>query len=180
MSFRRIPRMRLGVPAETGTRVLLVDDDDIVLEYLSLVVAGAGYIVDTATSAEAALLAMQHNFSPIVILDIKMPGMDGLALCRAIRGHTYSEYVYLLLHTSQDSETDILAGLDAGADDLIGKGTSKIQLIGRLRIAQRIISLENGLRTMLARSEPIVSDMVPEAAAARPPAADEATLHPES
>jgi two-component system, cell cycle response regulator len=141
--------------AEMGTKVLLVDDDDIVLEYLSLAVTAAGYVADTATDAKSALLAMQHDFTPIVVTDIRMPGTDGLALCRAIRRHTYSGYVYLLLHTSRDSETDMLAGLNAGADDLIGKGAPKSQLIGRLRIAQRIISLENALRTSLKGEEAV-------------------------
>jgi DNA-binding response OmpR family regulator len=78
------------------TKVLLVDDDEIVLDYLSLFVAAAGYDVVKATNAEAALTSMQQDFAQIVILDISMPGMDGLALCRAIRRQTYSGYVYIV------------------------------------------------------------------------------------
>jgi DNA-binding response OmpR family regulator len=133
-------------------KVLLVDDDDIVLEYLSLLVAAAGYDVVRAMSGEAALAAMQQDLAQIVILDINMPGMDGLALCRTIRRQTYSGYVYIVLHTSRDTDEDILAGLDAGADDYLRKGTSKAQLMRRLSTAQRILSYQSSRDISLAQS----------------------------
>jgi sigma-B regulation protein RsbU (phosphoserine phosphatase) len=135
------------------TKVLLVDDDEIVLDYLSLFVAAAGYDIVTATNGEAALASMQQDFAQIVMLDISMPGMDGLALCRAIRRQTYSGYVYIVLHTSKDTDEDILEGLDAGADDYLCKGTSKAQIIRRLSTAQRILSYERALKSSLEQSE---------------------------
>jgi DNA-binding response OmpR family regulator len=135
------------------TKVLLVDDDTIVLDYLRPLVAAAGYAVVTAASAEAALASMQIDFAQIVILDINMPGMDGLALCREIRRQSYAGYVYVILHTSKDTETDILEGLDAGADDYMSKGTSNARILGRLRTAQRILALEDSLKTSVGRNE---------------------------
>jgi sigma-B regulation protein RsbU (phosphoserine phosphatase) len=128
------------------TKVLLVDDDEIVLDYLSMFVGAAGYDIVKATSGEAALASMQQDFAQIVILDVSMPGMDGLALCRAIRRQTYSGYVYIVLHTSKDTDEDILEGLDAGADDYLCKGTSNAQIIRRLSTAQRILSHERTLK----------------------------------
>jgi DNA-binding response OmpR family regulator len=122
------------------TKVLIVDDDEIVLDYMSLFVAAAGYQVIRATNGEAALASMQEDFAQIVILDVSMPGMDGLTLCRAIRGQTYSGYVYIVLHTSKDTDKEILEGLDAGADDYLRKGTSNAQIVRRLRTAERILS----------------------------------------
>jgi DNA-binding response OmpR family regulator len=121
------------------TKVLLVDDDAIVLDYLRQLVAAAGYEVVTAAGAEAALASMQTDFAQILILDIDMPGMDGLALCRVIRRQSYAGYVYVILHSSKDTEADILEGLDAGADDYMRKGTSNARILGRLRTAQRIL-----------------------------------------
>jgi sigma-B regulation protein RsbU (phosphoserine phosphatase) len=135
------------------TKVLLVDDDEIVLDYLSLFVTAAGYDIVTATNGEAALASMQQDFAQIVILDISMPGMDGLALCRAIRRQTYSGYVYIVLHTSKDTDEDILEGLDAGADDYLCKGTSKAQIIRRLSTAQRILSYERALKRSLEQPD---------------------------
>jgi DNA-binding response OmpR family regulator len=134
------------------TKVLLVDDDELVLDYLGLFIGAAGYDIVKATSGQAALASMRQDFAQIVMLDIGMPGMDGLELCRAIRRQTYSGYVYIVLHTSRDTDEDILEGLDAGADDYLGKGTPKAQIIRRLNTAQRIISYERALKISLARA----------------------------
>jgi DNA-binding response OmpR family regulator len=146
-----------------ATKVLLVDDDEIVLTYMGLLVASAGYSVVTVTNAEAALASMQQDFAQIVILDIGMPGMDGLALCRAIRRQTYSGYVYLMLHTAKDTDEVILDGLDAGADDYLPKGTSRAQIVARLRIAQRILSHEHALMNSSERREHFVMAGAPAA-----------------
>jgi two-component system, cell cycle response regulator len=144
---------RPSLAAAIATRVLLVDDDDMVLDHLKPLITGAGYEVVTAPSSEAALVSMQQDFAPIVITDVNMPGMDGLGLCRAIRRQTYSGYVYLMLHTAKDAEDDILAGLEAGADDYLSKSTPKSQLIGRLRTAKRVLWLEHSLKAALKDRE---------------------------
>jgi diguanylate cyclase (GGDEF)-like protein len=131
-------------------RVLLVDDDEIMAARLSDLVSAAGYDVVTAKSGEEALAELQREFAPIVILDRKMPGMDGLELCRTIRDGThYPGYVYIILCTAQDSEAEILAGLDAGADDYLSKRASGAQLIARLACARRILSLEQSLKAVI-------------------------------
>jgi diguanylate cyclase (GGDEF)-like protein len=132
-------------------RVLLVDDDEIMVERLRVLVAAAGYEVITAASGEQALEVLRKDFSPIVILDRNMPGgMDGLELCRAIRDGThYPGYVYIMLCTAHDTEKEILAGLDAGADDYLSKRASGAQLIARLACARRILSLESSLKQVI-------------------------------
>jgi DNA-binding response OmpR family regulator len=131
--------------SQRGARILVVDDDESVLEYLSHFLGAAGYDVVTATSAERALFALQQECVRIVILDVIMPGMDGLALCRTIRSQSYSDYIYLMLHTSKTTVADIVDGRAAGADDYIGKGASKDQIIERIRTAERFLSPKRGL-----------------------------------
>jgi two-component system, cell cycle response regulator len=143
------------VGAQVASNVLLVDDDELVRNYLGTIIAAEGYEVDTAPDAETALLSMQKTFCPIVILDVNMPGMNGFELCRTIRRQNYSGYVYVMLHTSHDAGGDILAGLEAGADDYISKRTPKSQLIGRLRTARRVLSLEHSLKALLHEREQI-------------------------
>jgi two-component system, cell cycle response regulator len=136
-------------PALSATvpRVLLVDDDEIAIERMRDLVSAAGYEVATATSGVAALAELRREFAPIVILDRNMPGMDGLELCRAIRdGAHYPGYVYIMLCTAHDSEEEILAGLNAGADDYVSKRASGTQLIARLATARRIFALEQSLK----------------------------------
>ena len=126
-------------------RVLVVDDDELVLERLQGLVVAAGYEVATAGDANSALAALQARFAPIIILDRQMPGMDGLALCRMLREQSWPGYIYILLLTAHDSEEDILSGLEAGADDYLGKRTSGAQLLARLHTARRILALEQSL-----------------------------------
>ena len=128
-------------------RVLLVDDDEVTLLALQELVTAAGFEVCTAGSGAQALSFLEKTFTPVVITDLNMSEMDGLMLCRTIRHRSWPGYIYVLLLTSQDAEKDILAGLDAGADDYLSKRSSSAQLIARLRTAQRILTLERALKT---------------------------------
>jgi len=129
--------------------VLLVDDDELVLVHLAELVRGAGFEVHTAADGATALALLGQQFTPIVITDRNMPGMDGMELCRAIRQQAWPGYIYILLLTVHDGESDILAGLEAGADDYLSKRTSAAQLVARLHTAQRILGLEQALKVEL-------------------------------
>jgi two-component system cell cycle response regulator len=130
--------------------VLLVDDDPLVLTQLALLIQNAGFEVHTVESAQDALIYLKRDFRQIVITDLRMPGMDGLELCRTLRSGQWPGYIYVLLLTAQDGEDDILAGLNAGADDYLSKRASGAQLLARLRTAQRILTLEQSLKKALA------------------------------
>jgi two-component system, cell cycle response regulator len=142
----RAPKPAPGV----ALRVLLVDDDELALAHLEGVLCANGFEVCTAAGSLEALASMRADFAPVVITDLKMPGMDGLELCRTIRQQSWPGYIYILLLTAQDAEQDILAGLSAGADDYISKRMSPAQLLARLRTAQRILTLERSLKAALA------------------------------
>ena len=131
-------------------RVLVVDDDELVLARLQGLVVAAGFEVCTAGDGSQALASLERRFTPIVILDLNMPGTDGLTVCRTIRARAWPGYVYILLLTAQDAEEDILAGLAAGADDYLSKKSSSAHLLARLRTAQRILTLEHSLKQALA------------------------------
>jgi two-component system cell cycle response regulator len=139
--------LKLDLPV--APMVLIVDDDELVLARLQELVAAAGYGVRTAASANEALTSLAESAASIVVTDLSMPGMDGLELCRRIRGHAWSGYVYIVLLTVRDKEKDILAGLDAGADDYVSKRTSAAQFTARLRIAKRVLALEYSLKNAL-------------------------------
>ena len=145
--------MRDGIRMMTNTSlnldkapaVLMVDDDDLVLERLQATVAAAGFSVRTAASGIEALHSLENSFASIVVTDLKMAGMDGLELCRRLRNRRWPGYLYIILLTGQDEETDIHRGLDAGADDYISKRTYAAQFTARLRAAKRFLALENSL-----------------------------------
>ncbi len=129
--------------------VLIVDDDPLMLERLSVLVKAAGFDVRNASGGREALAMLHREYCPIVISDWAMPEMDGVALCGAIRADSFRGYVYILLLTSRDGQEDIVAGLDAGADDYLSKRVTEAELMARLRTARRIVVLEQTLRDII-------------------------------
>jgi diguanylate cyclase (GGDEF)-like protein len=129
--------------------VLIVDDDPITLERLAILVRAAGFDVRSASSGRQALELLHREYCPIVMSDWSMPDMDGLDLCRAIRADSFRGYVYILLLTARDSQEDVVAGLDAGADDYLSKRVAEAELMARLRTARRIVALEQSLRDII-------------------------------
>jgi two-component system, cell cycle response regulator len=141
--------LRLDFPV--APTVLLVDDDPLVLARLRELVVADGYEVHTAQNGKEALSSLERFSPSIVVSDLNMPEMNGLDLCRRIRGRVSAGYVYLVLLTVRSEEEDILAGLDAGADDYLSKRSSAAVFTARLRTAKRILALEHSLKDALAK-----------------------------
>ena len=137
--------MRL-LEAPPRCRVLLVDDDDLVRQRLAVLVKKSGYDFETAASGVEALRVLRSTSCQIVITDWQMPEMDGIALCREVRRSHAEAYVYLLMWTVRDGSEDLLAGLEAGADDFILKGAAPEVLLARLSVGRRITHVESALR----------------------------------
>jgi DNA-binding response OmpR family regulator len=121
------------------TRLLLVDDDRSLIDVLSMALADAGFAVDTATDGKAGLERFHAMLPDLVVLDLLMPEMDGLELCRRIRA-THATPVIML--TSRGDEIDKVLGLELGADDYVTKPFSTRELIARIRAALRRLDLD--------------------------------------
>jgi two-component system KDP operon response regulator KdpE len=116
------------------TRVLVVDDEPQILRALRTNLVARGYEVDLAPTGEAALdLAARHH-PDVVILDLGLPGIDGLAVVEGLRGWSS---VPIIVLSVRDAETDKIAALDAGADDYVTKPFAMGELLARLRAATR-------------------------------------------
>ncbi|MBC7984430.1 MAG: diguanylate cyclase [Candidatus Obscuribacterales bacterium] len=140
-----LPALREVLPP----RVLIVDDDPLTREHLSILMQSAGFRVNTAESGRQALEMLRQDYCPIVLSDWSMPDMDGVELCRHIRAESFKGYVYVLLLTARDAQQDIITGLEAGADDFLSKRVTEAELMARMRTARRIGALEQTLRDML-------------------------------
>ena len=116
-------------------RVLVVDDDHAVRESLRRSLAFNGYEVELAADGEQALKAVASSRPDVVVLDVMMPRMDGLAACRALRAA--GDDVAVLMLTARDDVSDRVAGLDAGADDYLPKPFALEELLARLRALLR-------------------------------------------
>ena len=115
--------------------VLVVDDDAPVRRMLERTLAAAGYEVATAADGGAALAAVERSVPDVVVLDVAMPGVDGLSVCRRLRARGLA--VPILLLTARDAVADRVAGLDAGADDYLVKPFATDELLARVRALLR-------------------------------------------
>ena len=130
--------------------VLVVDDDAELTALLEALLTEHGYRVVTARSAFMAKEALAEEPFPIVIIDRGLEDDDGMRLCAEIRQRNERSYVYIILLTARDSRDDVVAGLQAGADDYLSKKISEAELIARLNTASRIVRLERALREALS------------------------------
>ncbi len=105
-----------------------------------------------ATSGDEALRLLDQSSCTIVLSDWEMPGMDGPTLCRHIRQREQLHYIYVVLLTVRDTKADLVAGLGAGADDYIIKGTAPEEIVARLSSGRRIANLEASLRAAIRES----------------------------
>jgi two-component system response regulator MprA len=115
--------------------ILVVDDDAPILRMLGRTLAAAGYAVEPAADGGQALAAVERSTPDLVVLDVGLPGLDGLAVCRRLREKGLATPVLLL--TARDAVADRVAGLDAGADDYLVKPFATDELLARIRALLR-------------------------------------------
>jgi two-component system response regulator MprA len=115
--------------------ILVVDDDAPIRRMLDRTLSAEGYAVETAADGGEALAAVERSTPDLVVLDVGMPGVDGLAVSRRLRAKGLS--VPVLLLTARDSVPDRVAGLDAGADDYLVKPFATEELLARVRALLR-------------------------------------------
>lgn len=130
------------VDAPNTFPILIVDDNRLQRSVLEANLKTAGYDSVAAENGKEALEIFRKGHYPIVMTDWVMPEMSGLELCRAIRQDDSGRYTYIIILTSLDSKNDIIAGLEAGADEYLVKPAHQSELTARLNTARRILDLE--------------------------------------
>jgi len=116
------------------TRILVVDDEPQLLRAFGTNLKARGYEIDLAPTGEVALALAARNHPDLVILDLGLPGIDGLEVIRGLRGWTH---VPIIVLSVREGERDKVAALDAGADDYVTKPFGMDELLARLRAALR-------------------------------------------
>lgn len=129
-------------------KILVVEDDFFSQTILKDALERLGYSVVLAGNGRDALAICQQEHFSVIITDRVMPEMDGIEFCRAIRAMPSEHYVFILLLTSLDKKDELIAGLDAGADEYIVKPVHEIELAARLKGARRILDLESKLKQL--------------------------------
>jgi two-component system, OmpR family, KDP operon response regulator KdpE len=122
----------------TSARILVVDDEPQIRRVMRSALSAEGYVVQDARTGEDALNELRKERYDLVLLDVNMPGMDGLETCKAIRA---SSEVAVIMLTVRNAEGDKIAALDAGADDYVTKPFSMPELLARIRASLRRVPL---------------------------------------
>jgi two-component system, OmpR family, phosphate regulon response regulator PhoB len=114
------------------TAVLVADDDADIRDLLAFKLGQSGYKVITAADGPSALAAAAMQLPDLAVLDVTMPGMSGIDVCRALREDPATTGMAIIVLTARAQEADVQAGFDAGADDYVAKPFSPRELASRV------------------------------------------------
>lgn len=134
MQEPNVPTTQENQPAST---VLVIDDQENITEFIKLGLKYEKFQVEAAADGPQGLAAAQRINPDLIILDLMLPGMDGLEVCRRLRENPTTKDIPILMLTAKDDVRDRITGLDAGADDYLTKPFSFEELVARIRAILR-------------------------------------------
>ncbi len=117
--------------------ILVVDDEEDILDLIQYKLMREGYEVLCTETGEVGLAMAESKQPDLVILDLMLPGLDGLEVCKCMKGNSQTEHIPIIMLTAKGEESDIVAGLELGADDYITKPFSPKELVARMRAVLR-------------------------------------------
>ena len=133
---KQAPSKTQGGPTR-AYHILVVDDEDDLLELVRYNLAKEGFEVACVSSGEEALKAARKDPPDLIVLDLMLPAVDGLEVCRRLKADARTRDVPIVMLTAKSEEADMIAGLDRGADDYIGKPFSPRVLTARIKALLR-------------------------------------------
>jgi DNA-binding response OmpR family regulator len=138
-------------------RVLIVEDDRDIADLVAHYFGKAGFATDVLSSGKDALTAVRERPPDLVILDLMLPQVDGLEICRTMRAHEATAAIPIIMLTARGDESDRIVGLEIGADDYLSKPFSPNELVARARALLRRTQRAAATRPAVAYG-PIVVD----------------------
>jgi two-component system phosphate regulon response regulator PhoB len=121
----------------SAQRILVVDDEDDLLELLRYNLSREGYQVTCVATGEDALRSVRRQPPDLIVLDVMLPGIDGLEVCRRLKSESKTREIPIVMLTAKSEESDIVAGLEHGSDDYIAKPFSPRVLVARVKALLR-------------------------------------------
>ena len=137
----------------TPPRILIVDDNPMNLEILQTRLAVHGYEIVTAADGEEALTIASEKQPDLILLDVMMPRMDGIEVCRRLRSDPSLPFTPIILVTAKSDSKDVIAGLEAGGDEYLAKPVDQPALVARVKSMLRIKALHDTVQAQAARLE---------------------------
>ncbi len=132
---------------EKEYKILLVDDEPDILEFLSYNLSREGYKIFTASNGKAGIESFKENGPHLIILDVMMPGLDGIETCREIRSLPKGKETIIIFLTARSEDYSQLSGFDAGADDYIAKPIKPALLVSRIKAILRRSNINSSSTT---------------------------------
>jgi adenylate cyclase len=126
-------------------RILIADDDPTNLDVLRGRLAVHGYGILTASDGEEAIRVATHQKPDLILLDIMMPKLDGIAVCRRLKGDASLPFMPIIAITAKSDPQDVVAGLEAGADEYLTKPFDQVALVARIKSMLKIKALQDQL-----------------------------------
>ena len=124
-------------PADDTTTILVVDDEDDLRELVRYNLAKAGFRVACAATGEEALASARRQPPSLIVLDLMLPAIDGLEVCRRLKADAKTREIPIIMLTAKTEESDVVRGLERGADDYITKPFSPREVVARVKVALR-------------------------------------------
>lgn len=141
-------------------RVLVADDDPVSRTVVAAILRKGGYKVQLANDGAQAWAVLQQPDPPaMAVMDWMMPELDGPEICRRLRTLDSQTPTYVILLTSRDASADIVAGLQAGADDYVTKPPQQDELLARLNVGARVVTLQQALADRVKKLEEALSNV---------------------
>lgn len=136
-------------------RILVVDDEAVLLDTIAYNLEQSGYLVTRAADGQSAMDAARKETPDLVILDLMLPGIDGLEVCRQLRRERTTATVPIIILTAKAEEIDKVVGLEVGADDYMTKPFGRRELLARVRaLLRRVDYYEGSEAAMGAQTAP--------------------------
>ncbi|WP_088187673.1 response regulator transcription factor [Desulfosporosinus sp. FKA] len=133
--------------------ILVVDDEEPIQELLRFNLEKEGYRVRVAKDGPEALGAIEKEQPDLLVLDVMLPGMDGLEVCRRLRLNTKFQQIPIIMLTAKGEEIDKVLGLELGADDYMTKPFSPRELLARIKARLRRLNIPEDSEAMIVRGE---------------------------
>ena len=137
----------------TPPRILIVDDEPINLDILQTRLSVHGYEILTATNGEEALAVATAQQPDLILLDIMMPKIDGIDVCRRLKADASLPFMPIILVTAKADSKDVVAGLEAGAEEYLTKPIDQAALVARVKSMLRIKALHDTVQEQATRLE---------------------------
>ena len=139
-------------------KILISEDDPLSRRLIETHLRRAGHeVVSTGDGQEAWETLARADGPKLAVLDWMMPSMDGVEVCRRVRGRQGSAYVYIILLTAKSERQDLVAGFEAGADDYLTKPFDPVELRSRIAVGARILNLQSSLEVKIQELEAAVT-----------------------